>query len=55
LQTRAGMVTQPDLSHRKRLYRVLDEQDLIVAHGGQRVWNLYVTGPGNDDRVTSPP
>ena len=46
LQAQAGVVTQPDLSHRKRLYRVLDEQDLIVAHGGQRVWNLFVTGSG---------
>jgi len=41
-----GVVTQSDPSHRKGLYRVLDERDLIVAHGGQRVWNLFVTGPG---------
>lgn len=46
LQTHDEVVTQLDLSHRKKLYRVLDEQDLIVAHGGQRVWNLFVTGPG---------
>jgi hypothetical protein len=46
LQTHDGVVTQSDPSHRKGLYRVLDERDLIVAHGGQRVWNLFVTGPG---------
>lgn len=46
LQVHDEVVTQLDLSHRKKLYRVLDEQDLIVAHGGQRVWPLFVTGPG---------
>ena len=46
LQVHDEVVTQPDLSHRKKLYRVLDEQDLIVAHGGQRIWPLFVTGPG---------
>ena len=25
---------------------MLDERDLIVAHGGQRIWPLFVTGPG---------
>ena len=46
LQAHDGVVTQPDPSNRKRLYRVLDERDLIVAHGGQRIWPLFVTGPG---------
>ena len=46
LQAHDGVVTQPDPSNRKGLYRVLDERDLIVAHGGQRIWPLFVTGPG---------
>ena len=46
LQTHDGVVTQSDPSHRKGLYRVLDERDLIVTYGGQRIWPLFVTGPG---------
>ena len=36
----------PESRNRKWLYRVLDERDLIVTYGGQRIWNLFVTGPG---------
>ena len=49
LQAHAGVVTQPDPSNRKVLYRRLAERGLILPHGGQRVWTLFVTERGQAD------
>ena len=46
LHAHDGVAAQPESRNRKWLYRVLDERDLIVTYGGQRIWNLFVTGPG---------
>ncbi len=46
LQAHDEVVAQPESRNRKWLYRVLDERDLIVTNGGQRIWPLFVTGPG---------
>ena len=46
LQAHDEVAAQPESRNRKWLYRVLDERDLIVTNDGQRIWNLFVTGPG---------
>lgn len=46
LQAHDEVAAQPESRNRKWLYRVLDERDLIVTYGGQRIWPLFVTGPG---------
>ena len=49
LQAHAWVAAQPELSNRKVLYRRLAERGLILPHGGQRVWTLFVTERGQAD------
>lgn len=46
LQAQAWVAAQPELGNRKVLYRQLAERGLILPHGGQRVWALFVTEQG---------
>ncbi len=46
LQAHPWVQAQPELHHRKALYRHLAARKLIVPHGGQKVWPLFVTEHG---------